>query len=79
MDTKSIVQRIKDDEAKLARYSRAFLAWVAGLALQVVSVGADTVATWTPRRWAIGFLVAAIMGVAGLISVGQKNPTSPAP
>ena len=70
----TVIERIKADQSKVARYSRAFLLWLSGVAMQVVAVGADTVATWSVKRWAIGFAVAAIMGSAGLFGVGQKNP-----
>jgi hypothetical protein len=73
-----VVQRIKADESKLARYSRAFLGWAFGLVSQVAAVGPDVVQSWTLKRWLWGLGLAAIPGIAGLISVGQRNPAPPA-
>lgn len=71
-----LVERIKADESKLARYGRAFLLWAGAVAAQVLATpgGLDAAALWTPKRWALGIIVAALFGSAGLISVGQKNP-----
>ena len=67
--------RIKGDELKLARYSRAFLLWASGLTMQVLSVPLGEAAHWGPREWAKRFAIAALMGAAGLITGGQRNPT----
>jgi hypothetical protein len=74
MNAKDLVARIKADESKLARYSRGFVLWAFALVSQATSVGPDVVQTWTLKRWAWGLALAALAGVGGLISVGQKNP-----
>jgi hypothetical protein len=74
MNKKTFWQRVKEDEAKLARYSRAIIAWIGGLAIQIAAVGADVVQNWTIKRWFWGLLIAALPGIVGLISVGEKNP-----
>ena len=76
----NLIERIKADESKLARYSRAAVLWIFGIVSQVTMVGPDVVQTWTVKRWAWGIGLAALAGIGGLISVGQKNPppTQPA-
>ena len=70
-----VVTAIKADESKLARYSRAFVLWAFGIVSQVTMVGPDVVQAWSLKRWAWGLGLAALAGIGGLISVGQKNPT----
>ena len=72
-----VVGKVKADQSKLARYSRAFLAWLAALLLQVTAVGAEVVETWTLKRWLLTLGIAALPGIVGLIGVGQKNPVAP--
>lgn len=76
----NLIERIKADESKLARYSRGFVFWAFGIVAQVSAVGPDVVMTWSVKRWAWGIGLAALAGIGGLISVGQKNPppTQPA-
>jgi Na+/proline symporter len=76
INVKDVVARVKADESKLARYSRAFLAWLGGLAIQVAS-DPNQVVNWTLKRWVVGLAIAALPGLVGLISVGQKNPAVP--
>jgi hypothetical protein len=71
----TFVEKIKTDDSKLARYSRAFVGWLFGALIQVATNDGDAMAKWTPKRWAIAFGIAALPGIMGLISVGQKNPT----
>ena len=57
------------------RMFRGFLFWAGGLGTNLLAYPYDDVVTWTPREWGYRVLAAGAFGFAGLISVGQKNPT----
>lgn len=66
---------LKEDELKMRRWLRAFLAWVASIMTQVLAVGYDTAMTWSWKDWAKRLAIAAIFGTVGAINLGEKNPT----
>lgn len=69
----------RNDALKRRRLLRGFIGWLGGAAMQMAIVGPDVMMTWTTKRWAIGFAVAAIPGLMGLINLGDKNPPTQPP
>jgi hypothetical protein len=57
------------------RVARSFLLWLGAAGMQVMSVGWDMASAWSWQEWAKRLLFAAILGAAGLLAAGQKNPT----
>lgn len=64
---------LKEDELKVRRWLRAFLAWMASIMTQVLAAGFDTALTWTWKDWAKRLFIAAIFGTVGAINLGEKN------
>lgn len=63
------------DEVALWRWTRGFLLWLVTIASQVAS--SPDAAAWSRRDWCVRLLIAALAGSAGLIALGEKNPTPP--
>lgn len=62
------------DELAFRRWARGFLLWLGGAAVTVASVGWDTARAWTLKEWIGRLAVAGILGIAGMINLGDKNP-----
>jgi hypothetical protein len=62
------------DELAFRRWSRGFLLWLGGAAITVASAGWDVVRTWTLKEWLGRLAIAGILGLAGMINLGDKNP-----
>ncbi len=62
------------DEMFAARWARGFLLWLGSMAAQVVAAGLEVAERWTLRQWVLRLVVAAVVGAAGLINLGQPNP-----
>jgi hypothetical protein len=75
---KKAAEAMQKDNMKLRRYTRGVLAWLGATALQMTAVGPDVMMTWTPKRWVMGFLASGIVGIVGLINLGEKNQTDSA-
>ena len=74
-----IWKKILYDEMAVARWSRGFLLWLGGMAVSVLAYPIELVQTWGPRDWAYRIGAAGALGVAGIITAGQKNPPKDPP
>lgn len=75
---KLIGRFVKDllwNEQKAKTWLRAFLLWAATAGAQVVAYPPEVVAAWGLKDWAIRFAIAGAAGLAGLVAVGQRNPS----
>ena len=63
------------DEMVAARIFRGFLLWAGGMAVNVLAFPWVVVAAWTWQEWAYRVAAAGALGVAGMVSAGQKNQT----
>lgn len=63
------------NEQKARIWLRGFLLWAATVGGQVVAYPPEVVATWGVKDWALRFGIAALAGLAGLLAVGQRNPS----
>ena len=63
------------DEMAVKRWGRGFLLWAGGMATSVLAFPIEVVQTWGPRDWAYRVAAAGALGIAGLVTAGQKNPT----
>ena len=70
---KKFWRKILYDEMAVARWGRGFLLWLAGMAMSVLAYPIEVVQTWGARDWAYRCAAAGVMGVAGMITAGQKN------
>lgn len=61
------------DKAKARRWTRGIFLWMGGAGIMVASVGWDVAKGWTLREWAGRLAIAGILGLGGLVSVGEKN------
>lgn len=72
---RSMIHALLWDAMAVRRWMRGFAMWAGAVLMQVVSAGFDVVRGWSLREWAGRIGVAAVLGIGGLISVGEKNPT----
>ena len=63
------------DEMAAARLMRGFLLWASGMGVSVLAYPIEVVQTWQVKDWAYRCAVAGVMGVAGMVTAGQKNRT----
>ena len=73
---KTVLYELWTDEAAARRWIRGLLLWAGTTMSAVVAAGFDLASHWTLREWALRLGVSGIVGIAGLVSVGE--PTSPA-
>jgi len=71
---KKFLNAFLHDEMAFRRWSRGFLLWLGGAAVTVASAGWDVARTWTLKEWLGRLAVAGILGFAGMINLGDKNP-----
>ena len=64
------------DEAAAARIFRGFLLWTGGMAVNVLAFPWVVVQAWTWQEWGYRLAAAGALGVAGMVSAGQRNPTA---
>jgi hypothetical protein len=64
------------DEMAAARLMRGFLLWLSGMAVSVLAYPMEVVQAWNMKDWGYRMAVAGVMGAAGMITAGQKNPTA---
>lgn len=76
---KKTVHALVWDEMAARRWARGFFLWLGGAAIQVVSVGWPVASEWTAREWIGRLAVAGVLGVGGLVSVGERNPPAAQP
>lgn len=76
---KRLQKWLKEDDMKIRRWVRAFLAWLAGIGTQLMASGLDAAMTWTLKEWGKRLLIAALFGTVGAINLGQKNPPTEEP
>lgn len=62
------------DELAARRWIRGGLLWAGAVGTQLVSAGAEAAEQWTLRQWAVRLLVAGIVGAAGMVTAGERNP-----
>ena len=70
---RNVFKKILYDEMAAARWGRGFLLWVGGMAVSVLAYPIELVQTWGPRDWVYRVGAAAALGMAGMITAGQKN------
>ena len=67
-------KRILYDEMAAARWGRGFLLWLASMSVSVLAFPIEVVQTWGVRDWMYRLAAAGVMGAAGLVTAGQRNP-----
>lgn len=76
---KKLWVKILYDEMAIARWGRGVLLWVAGMGISVLAYPIEVVQTWNLRDWGYRLVVAGVMGGAGMVTAGQKNPPKDPP
>ena len=71
---RKLVYALLWDELAARRWVRGFLLWLGGAGTTVMAVGWDVAREWTPREWAGRMVFASVLGVAGMVTAGEKNP-----
>lgn len=74
---KHLFHALLHDELAVRRWGRAFLAVVAGGAIQVAGVGWDVASLWSLRECVGRLALACVLGAALAITAGEKNVRSP--
>jgi hypothetical protein len=76
---KSMIHALLWDPMAFRRWARGFALWLGGAAVMVASVGWEVAQHWTLREWLGRLAIAGVLGIGGLISVGEKNAAAPQP
>lgn len=62
------------DELAARRWARGALMWLGGAGITVMAVGWDVASKWTAREWVGRLAFAAVLGAAGMVTAGERNP-----
>ena len=62
-----------NDELAFTRWARGFALWAGTVLAQVMTTPEDWT-TWNGRQWALRLVPAAIVGIGGMITAGERNP-----